>query len=352
VADKTPGTAIEGIIETFVTRQTSALTELDPALAPLAATAREAVLSPGKRLRPAFAYWGWRGAGGDPSFEKDVLPAIAALELLHAFALVHDDVMDRSDTRRGRPSAHRRLAAEHTRLGLRGDPDHFGDSGAILVGDLCLVWADRLIAEARIPSARLILAREGYDRMRAETIAGQFLDVFGESARGWGLAQALRTTRLKTAAYTVVRPLIFGAALAGRGDALTNRAYTRFGLAVGVAFQLRDDLLGLYGHEDVTGKPVGQDVTAGKPTLLLELARALASPGRREEIDFLVRSRDASAARKVAALVEEAGAVAKAEQMIGTRLAAAYSALAKAPITDMARKALLRLADKAVWRQR
>src|SRR5688572_6915527 len=110
------------MLETFVTRQADELTGLDPTLAPLAATAREAVLSPGKRLRPAFAYWGWRGAGGDPSREDDVLPAVAALEVLHAFALVHDDVMDHSETRRGRPSAHRRLAAEHARLGLRGDP--------------------------------------------------------------------------------------------------------------------------------------------------------------------------------------------------------------------------------------
>lgn len=352
MADKTLGTSLERILETFVTRQASTLTALDPALAPLAATVREAVLSPGKRLRPAFAYWGWRGAGGEPPSAADVLPAIAALELLHAFALVHDDLMDRSDTRRGRPSAHRRLAAEHARLGLRGDPDRFGDSAAILAGDLCLVWADRLMAEARIPSSRLVRAREGYDRMRAETIAGQFLDVFGESARGWSLARALRTTRLKTAAYTVTRPLRFGAALAGNDCSRLRIAYTRFGLAVGVAFQLRDDLLGLYGHEDVTGKPVGQDVTAGKPTLLLELARALASPDRRGELEFLLLAGDEAAARKVAAIAEEVGAVAKAESMIDTRLAAAHATLAKAPVEAAAREALLHLADAALRRQR
>lgn len=193
---------VEAVLTDFVTAEVAALRDLDPGLGPLAATARDAVLGGGKRIRPTFAYWGWRATSAPEAQVSAVLPALAALELMHAFALVHDDVMDRSATRRGRPSAHQAMQARHRRAGLRGDAERFGDAAAILVGDLCLVWADQLMAHSTVPPARLAAARLSYDRMRVEAIAGQFLDVLGGCTGAWSVARALRTARLKTAGYT------------------------------------------------------------------------------------------------------------------------------------------------------
>jgi geranylgeranyl diphosphate synthase type I len=286
-----------------------------------------------------------------------VVPALAALELLHAFALVHDDVMDRADTRRGRPTAHRAMAALHRDRGLRGDADHFGLSGAILVGDLCLVWADQLMARARlagVPGDRVRAARDTYDRMRVEAIAGQFLDVLSEAAPRWSLERALRTVRLKTAGYTVVRPLHYGAALAGPagagGAVAVRRPYSRYGLAVGEAFQLRDDLLDVYGEPAVTGKPAGADLVAGKATVLLEIARNRASGRQAGELERLLeRGRPADVGR-IGDLLHAIGATRQLQRMITDRVGEAVAALGDAPIDGAARLALTDLARTVAWR--
>ncbi len=355
------GPAVDELLGEFVSAQTARLVALDPALGQLAQAAGQAVLGGGKRLRPTFAYWGWRGAVGPRPSVEAVLPALAALEMLHAFALVHDDVMDDSPLRRGRPTAHVALAAWHRAAGLRGDPARFGRSGAILVGDLCLVWADQLIAAARLPASAIFAARTVYDRIRVQTIAGQFLDVVGADSPAWSLPRAMRVTRLKTAYYTVAGPLHFGAAL-GRPDAGgehggrspaadLERAYTRYGLAVGEAFQVRDDLLDAYGDPAVTGKPAGTDLTAGRPTVLLETARHLAGEPERVTLDrHLGADAKPGDGPRLAAVVEETGARAHLEEMIRRRVAAARAALDRAPIEPTARAALAELALAATGR--
>lgn len=341
--------SVHQVLETFVHEEIRTLVSLDAALQPLATTAAEAVLSPGKRIRPVFAFWGWRAATPGYGSPAGVLPALAALELLHAFAVVHDDIMDRSDTRRGHPTAHRRFYTRHREQRFNGDPHHFGASMGILVGDLCLVWADRLMASANLPADALLRARTGYDRMRVETIAGQFLDVLGEASPVWSPARAMRTAQLKTAAYTVTRPLEFGARLTGPLDDGLQRCFTRYGEAVGVAFQLRDDLLGLYGDPAVTGKPRGEDIGAGRPTVTLELARELGSPGQVQRLQALLREPEPDVAT-IVALIEQTGAVERVEQMIVRRLRTAHDALADAPIDAPCREALANLAATAAWR--
>jgi geranylgeranyl diphosphate synthase type I len=317
--------AIEGTLADFLAAQIAALDAADPALGGLARTTRDLVLTGGKRLRPTFAYWGWRAVSDGPI--EPVLPALAALELMHTFALVHDDVMDESATRRGRPTAHRIFARQH---GAR-----FGESAAILIGDLCLVWADQLIARAPMPTATVFAARARYDRMRVEAIAGQYLDVLGESDPGqWSVDRALLVARLKTASYTVQRPLQFGLALAGSASPVVDEAFERFGALVGEAFQLRDDLLGVFGDPAVTGKPAGDDLRSGKPTTLLLLARQLA-PG--------ASCTDAEA-------VAATGAPEMVEAMIRERVASAVAVLASAPIADEARTALIELSVRATQR--
>ncbi|MGW1056572.1 polyprenyl synthetase family protein [Micromonospora rubida] len=347
---------VQGVDDTlaaFLAAEVASLTEIDVAMGGFASTARDCVLAGGKRVRPTFAYWGWRGGTGGDEPLQPVLPALAALELLHTFALVHDDVMDASDTRRGRPTAHRAAAARHVAAAHVGDPDRFGEAVAVLIGDLCMVWADRLMSRAAVPPARLLDVRRCYDRMRVETIAGQYLDVLGENdAANWSVDRALRVARYKTAGYTVQWPLLFGACLAGAGtDAPLTAAYTRYGLAVGEAFQLRDDLLGVYGDPVATGKPAGDDLRTGKPTALLMLARQLATPAQRQALD---RAGAVTGAREVAGLaglVTDTGAVARVERMISDRVGEALAALDTASIDGAARTALTGLATAAAHRR-
>ncbi|SCG57193.1 polyprenyl synthetase family protein [Micromonospora humi] len=346
-------TGVDDTLAAFLAAEVDSLTEIDAAMGGFAATARDAVLAGGKRVRPTFAYWGWRGVVGGDGPLPSVLPALAALELLHTFALVHDDVMDASDTRRGRPTAHRAAAARHRSAGHTGDPDRYGEAIAVLIGDLCMVWADRLMAHAAVPADRLLDVRRCYDQMRVETVAGQFLDVLGENdAANWSVDRALRVARYKTASYTVQRPLLFGACLAGvDADGPLIAAYTRYGLAVGEAFQLRDDLLGVYGDPATTGKPAGDDLRTGKPTALLMLARQLADPAQRHALDRAGSVTGAGEVARLADLVRETGATAQVERMISERVTDALAALDTAPIDETARTALTGLATAATARR-
>src|SRR6185312_7082517 len=235
----------------------------------LTAALEEFVLRGGKRLRPAFAYWGWRAVTDDPDpLNPAMLRLFSALELLHACALVHDDVIDESATRRGLPTAHMQFADMHRSSGWRGSPRQFGVSAAILLGDLALVWADDIVTGADLPSdARRRLQRVWSD-IRTEVLAGQYLDIVAEASGVDSIESAMTVNTYKTASYTVSRPLQMGvAAAADRPDVFA--AFHEFGTNLGVAFQLRDDVLGVFGDPAVTGKPSGDDLRSGKRTVLL-----------------------------------------------------------------------------------
>ncbi|UVS78484.1 (2E,6E)-farnesyl diphosphate synthase [Actinokineospora sp. UTMC 2448] len=235
------------------------------------------VASGGKLLRSAFLMAGWAcGAAESPA----ALRAAASVELLHCFALLQDDVMDESATRRGRESAHVRFARWHRAAGLTGSARRFGESAAVLAGDLCLVWADRLLRESGLAAEALARARPRYDALRAELAIGQFRDLVNDARREPSLADVLAVARAKSGDYTVRRPLELGAELAGC-PAATVAALGRYGSAVGEAFQLRDDLLGLFGVPEATGKPVGEDLRAGKATSVVVIARERADPAQR-----------------------------------------------------------------------
>jgi geranylgeranyl diphosphate synthase type I len=355
--DLGPIEEIDAGLTTFLDSELLALGEIDPAVAGLGGVIRDLTLGGGKRMRPAFAYWGFRGADGRPDELKAALPALAALELLHAFALVHDDVMDRSALRRGRPTVHERFAAEHAGHGWRGPADQFGTAAAILAGDLCLVWADRLIGRADLPAERVATARRVYDRMRVDAVAGQYLDLLGEAVPDeWTGTRALAVVRYKTASYTVRRPLEFGAALAGTAPVLGAAtpsplpSYVRYGDAVGEAFQLRDDLLGVYGDPATTGKPAGDDLRRGKPTPLVLIAMRRADRATRARLRQIFGDPhlDASVA---AELITRTGARDHVEKMIEARVRRAVRAAWAAPVPPEVRDALVRLAEAATSRQ-
>jgi geranylgeranyl diphosphate synthase, type I len=222
----------------------------------------------GKALRPRFCYWGHAIAGEDSG--TVLLQACAALELLHAFALIHDDLMDNSETRRGRPALHREIAGQHRRNGWAGHPDSYGSAMALLTGDLAFAIASRLAAALPAP------ARTVWNRMVDELVLGQFIDLAGAARQDRSLEVAGTTTLLKSGRYTVTGPLRLGAALTRTPRLPAD--LTRYGDLVGEAFQLRDDLLGVFGDPRHTGKPVGEDLATGKPTQLLAYAADMLSP--------------------------------------------------------------------------
>jgi len=319
-----------------------------PEVAEPLGTLRDLVGAGGKRLRPAFCYWTFVGAGGDPD-DPVVVDVGAALELLHTFALVHDDVMDGSDTRRGRAAVHRSYIDHHAQqVEARGEARRFGEGAAILIGDFAFVYADILFAAA--PHA----ARPVFDELRLELCVGQYLDLAGmaNGPRGRGRADVIE--RYKSGKYTVERPLHLGAALAGRFDHLAD-GLSAFGLPLGHAFQMRDDLLGVFGDPSVTGKPVGDDLREGKLTPLIASAVAnvtrTGSAGDLALLDHLgTADLDDDAIAAVQDLLVESGAVADVEAAIDAHLADALDALAALPIAPDARVALEEIATFAAWR--
>jgi geranylgeranyl diphosphate synthase type I len=336
-------------LEAFLARQAATLDAISEDLGPVADAVAEFLLDGGKRLRPAFCYWGWRGAGGADT--DDVVTAAACLELLHACALIHDDVMDGSDVRRGRPAMHRRFATLHRGEQWLGDAEAFGRSAAILLGDLCLVWADQLFNTSGLPGEALLRAAPTYDAMRNELMAGQYLDVLEQVLGGGDERRALRVARYKSAKYTIERPLHLGGVLAGaRRETLD--AYSAYGLPLGEAFQLRDDVLGVFGDPAQTGKPAGDDLREGKRTVLVATATQRATPAQAAVVRRLLgdpRLDDDGVAR-LREVIAETGALDHVERLIAERSAEAVAALRGAPVADEARRVLERLADAATRR--
>jgi geranylgeranyl diphosphate synthase, type I len=341
-------TRVEQALAGFLARQRARLVAIEPALAPVAAALEDFVLQGGKRLRPAFAYWGYRGAGGADSAE--LVATLAALEFVQASALIHDDVMDDSDTRRGVPAMHRKFAAMHAGYGWHGDPEAFGQAAAILLGDLALVWSDELLHSAGLDPATLARARPVFDEMRTEVTAGQYLDMIGQAAGDFSAGWAGTVARYKSAKYTVERPLLFGAALAG-ADADLRAAYSGYGLPLGEAFQLRDDLLGVYGDPARTGKPAGDDLREGKRTFLVASALATAGPAERAALlGGLGDPRaDVDGLREI---ITGTGAAAATERRIADLTAEALAALDKADLPAEPKAALTELAGAATQRSR
>lgn len=303
----------------------------------------------GKRLRAMFLYWGWRAAGGPDT--EDVVSAAAAMEFLQACALVHDDVMDRSDSRRGRPAMHRQFAALHNSAAWAGDPDDFGSAAAILIGDLCLSWADQLLLAGGLDAEALGRGKPVYDVMRTELMAGQYLDMLEQVRRNSEVEPALQVARFKSAKYTIERPLHLGAAMAG-ADADLTAALREYGLSLGVAFQLRDDLLGVYGDPSETGKPSGDDLREGKRTVLIALAMQSLDAGTRDELSFgLDRAAyDPAGVDRVRHLIDSTDARRRVEDMIEQYAARARAALSRADADGEAIAVLDALIDAATRR--
>ncbi|MCF2434315.1 polyprenyl synthetase family protein [Streptomyces thinghirensis] len=288
-------------------------------------------------VRLAFVGWHAAGATGDP---RTVVHLAASLELFHVSALIHDDVMDSSALRRGRPTVHRALARA-----LQGDDSgvsaaaaaRFGEGAASLIGDLAMVWSDELLLEGETNPKQLAALWPTLHAMRSEIVLGQYLDLRATGDASPDVSRALRIGRYKTAKYTVERPLHLGAIVAGADQSLLDQL-SAYALPLGEAFQLRDDLLGVFGDPAVTGKSALEDLRDGKATVLTALALQTATPQQRRALtDWLgkphLTEEQAAVARRIIAAT---GAPAQAEEMIATRYRTAMDAL------DDARAALRR----------
>jgi geranylgeranyl diphosphate synthase, type I len=344
---------VQKAIDDHLSRQERRLEEVGPDLALLVDGIRE-LLSGGKRLRAAFCYWAWRGTGGPDCAE--IVSAATGLELFQAAALLHDDVMDGSETRRGRPAMHRHVAELHRSLGWSGDSDRFGEAAATLAGDLCLAWSDELLMTSGLEPAALVAGRPIFDTMRTQLMGGQYLDVLeqavAEQRGGADVDRAIQVLRYKSAKYTVEHPLLLGAALAGAGPEVLQ-GLSAYGLPLGEAFQLRDDVLGVFGDPEVTGKPAGDDLREGKRTVLIAQVRLL---GSAEQQAVVARhlgdpGLDATGVQEVRAALVASGAHDAVESMIDVRAAQARAALCGVPLDETARAVLDALVDTATSRR-
>jgi geranylgeranyl diphosphate synthase type I len=321
----------------------------------LIAALEEFVLRGGKRLRPAFAYWGWRAvaeAPDDPLGAAE-LRLFSSLELLHACALVHDDVIDASATRRGLPTVHRLFAQKHRNGNWHGHSEQFGISAAILLGDLALVWADDIVATADLPVDARRRVQQVWAAIRTEVLGGQYLDIVAESSGADTVASAMTVNIYKTASYTISRPLQMGAAAAAdRPD--VQATFHELGTNLGVAFQLRDDVLGVFGDPAVTGKPSGDDLRSGKRTVLLAEAVELAEKSDPVAAKLLRTSigTDLSDAqvKELCLVIESVGALAAVEDRIDVLTRRALNVLNTAPIAVQAKVGLAELARLAANR--
>ncbi|MHA3021079.1 bifunctional (2E,6E)-farnesyl/geranyl diphosphate synthase [Mycobacterium sp. BMJ-28] len=327
---------------------------IGPEYAELTAALEEFVLRGGKRIRPAFAYWGWRAvAGPDRDADTDdpkALRLFSALELLHACALVHDDVIDASATRRGLPTVHRHFTDLHRARTWHGSSEQFGMSAAILLGDLSLVWADDIVATADLPAEAHLRVHKVWADIRTEVLGGQYLDIVAESSGAESVASAMTVNTYKTASYTVSRPLQLGAAAAAdRPD--VQDIFHQIGTDLGVAFQLRDDVLGVFGDPAVTGKPSGDDLRSGKRTVLLAEAVELAEKTDPVAAKLLRTSIGTELSdpqvRELCQVIEGVGALAAVEGRIDTLNRRALDTLAAAPIDPHAKIGLAELAGLA-----
>ncbi|MGZ4503160.1 MAG: polyprenyl synthetase family protein [Nocardioidaceae bacterium] len=341
--------AIGSTLDTFVEEQATRLLPLGEDAARLVAAAQRSV-SGGKRFRAAFCYWGYHAVSEKVPDEAALLRAAASLELLHASALVHDDFMDASDTRRGRPATHKAFEAFHRGEGWASDPVQYGAAAAVLLGDLLLSWSDELLRTCGLPHEVVRDALGYFDTARSEVIAGQFLDVSIQARGESDVDQAMRVLRYKSAKYSIERPLHVGAALAGGGvDMLAAR--TEYGLPLGEAFQRRVDLLGVFGDPEVTGKPAGDDLTEGKRTVLVALALGAAEPADAERLDRMLGTElSAGEVADLRRVIHDSGAHAEVERRISELTSRSLAALELAPVTEPARAVLHDLAEAATQR--
>jgi geranylgeranyl diphosphate synthase type I len=307
---------------------TAVISEIDDQLIPIANSLKE-YLSDGKRFRPIFSLIGFLGANGE--FNNSVFQAVSSLEFLQASALIHDDLMDGSDTRRGKPAIHKQ----------------FGDAAAILIGDLALVWNEKALHDSGLESKEV---NSIHDIMRTELMAGQFLDVYEQTQNSFSVERSLKIARYKSGKYSIERPLHFGAALAKPVDVERFYSiYSEYGLPLGEAFQLRDDLLGVFGDPFETGKPAGDDLREGKRTALVAYAHDRGDSATKKLIETKLGTSNIDG---LADAILNSGAVTHVEDLIEKLSETALDAIERDELNQDAKNLLIEMVSLVTKRTR
>nr|WP_120492271.1 polyprenyl synthetase family protein [Corynebacterium lactis] len=334
--------------------------DIDPVCTSVIDSLETFVLNGGKRVRPAFAWQGWLGAGGAegtfaaPEDPQRVLRAVSSLELIQACALIHDDIIDDADTRRGAPTIHKTYERLHAENHWRGTASRYGISTAILTGDVALAWADDMLHSSGLSPEAVSRALVPWRAMRTEVLGGQLLDITAEASRDGRVETAQKINRYKTAAYTTERPLHIGAAIAGAPESIIS-AYRSFGRDIGVAFQLRDDQLGVFGDPEVTGKPAGDDLREGKRTVLVGTALEIFQQSAPDKARFIEENlgnvTSVEDIDQLRDLIEQSGAADEVEREIDRLSQRAFEALRTADIPEDNRENLIDMGVRATARQ-
>ena len=337
----------------YLATQTAYLADIGSELVPVAEAINSFLLDGGKRVRPLFAYCGFLASGGED--DEAAIAAVASLELLQACALIHDDLMDASDTRRGRPSIHRWFEGIHQNEELLGSPILYGSSAAILLGDLALVWSDQMLHRSGISNDALMRTLAVHDEMRVELMAGQFLDIHEQALSSQSVARSLKIARYKSGKYTIERPLHFGANLAVADPfklAKYMEIFSEFGLPLGEAFQLRDDLLGVFGDPAITGKPAGDDLREGKRTVLMAMTADRANERQEGIISkfFGAKNLSMEGISELRDIITQTGAREHVEELIEKLTSTALDALNRDEIDESAHALLTEMTNTAIRR--
>lgn len=324
----------------------------------------QSLLAGGKRFRALFCHAAWSGYAASNISDLEasangIVGIASALEMFHAAALVHDDLLDQSDTRRGAPAIHKRFEALHAQKGFAGDPVRFGVAGSVLVGDLMLSWSSELFGDALLnsPSPEIESAcRTEFGKMRFEVMAGQYLDVLEENAAplrtpAESVSRANRVMLYKTAKYSLEAPILIGASYAG-ATPQQLLSLSSFAIPLGLAFQLRDDILGVFGDPKVTGKPAGDDLREGKRTVLVGLTLQSLPTSVARVFEELLQAKDLSVEQIefMQQTITDCGSLAKTERMIAEYSNQAIEALANLEIAEEARVTLAKLAEAVINR--
>ena len=346
---KSVRSAVEEELSIFLNRESAYLNSISSDLSPVSDSLTSFLVDSGKRLRPLFAYAGFAAAAG--GLEKSAIRAMAALELLQACALIHDDLMDGSDTRRGKPSIHRHFESVHVQEQLDGFAPQYGLSAAVLLGDLALVWSDQMLNTAGLTTEQFARVLPFYNEMRVELMAGQFLDIHEQTQKDTSVDRSMKIARYKSGKYTIERPLHLGAAMTSSSKEVTD-ALSAYGLPLGEAFQLRDDLLGVFGDPSVTGKPAGDDLREGKRTVLIAMTHERQSPAQLEICKkyFGKPDIDAEGVAILQDIIESTGARAELEATIDRLTDQALTAAQSQVFTDDGKALLVELANIATKR--
>jgi geranylgeranyl diphosphate synthase type I len=330
---------IDGTLKSFVDAEVIQLEKIGSELTPVGESLSHFILDSGKRLRPIFAAAGFLGSG--KSLKAEVIKGAAALELIHVCALIHDDLMDGSDTRRGAPSIHKEFEYIHRQEHLAGNAEQYGASAAILMGDLALVWASKALLTSGIDDGDLLRSLPLFNELQVELMAGQFLDVHEQTSHTSSLERSRKIARYKSGKYTIERPLHFGAALAD--ESKLESIYTNYGIPLGEAFQLRDDILGVFGEPDVTGKPAGDDLLEGKRTALIAKSYELAGASGALVLSQVLGNRKATPEliEKAKGIITESGALEFIENLIDQLVSDSLNSIKGLPNEEL----LFRLAE-------